>query len=183
MVRYVTRDGLVMRVGSREWRWYTRNRLNLLGRGKPKPTGHNRRDRVVSEAMSLVGIHEEPMGSNSGPQVHEIQSATGAYNAPWCVSTVQYIWKKTLGTTWANDTAGAYYLEDYARQHGNVISAPAAGCAVVYHMGDGHAGTVVQVLRGNRFWAVEGNWGDAVVHILRDPRTIPCTFILRPELR
>jgi hypothetical protein len=50
-------------------------------------------------------------------------------------------------------------------------------------MGDGHAGIVVRVNRNGTFWAVEGNWGDAVVHILRDPRSIPCTFVLRPELR
>jgi hypothetical protein len=182
--RYVTRDGLVMRVGSAEWRWSIRNHLSLRGHGrKPKPTGHAKRDKVVAEAMRLVGIHEVPTGSNSGPGVHEIQSATGAYRAAWCVSTVQYIWKKALGTVWADGTAGAYFLEDYARQHHATIPHPVAGCAVVYHIGEGHAGTVVSVLRDGRFWAVEGNWGNAVAHILRDPRSIPCTFVLREELR
>ncbi len=181
MARYITRDGLFLRVGSREWRWWYANRLRIEGRYKP--TGHPNRDAVVKEALSLVGIHEVPDGSNDGPDVHKIQSATGAYRAPWCVSTIQYVWKQVLGSTWADDTANAYYLADYARQHGDTMMGPLAGCAVVYHLGDGHAGTVVRVRRNGDFWAVEGNWGNAVVRILRDPRTIPCTFILRPELR
>lgn len=142
-----------------------------------------KRAAIVKYALSLVGIHEVPMGSNDGAAVHAIQSATGAYRAPWCVSTVQAIWKKVLGSTWANRTAGAYYLESYARQHKATIPHPVAGCAVVYHIGDGHAGTVVAVNRNGTFWAVEGNWGNEVVHILRNPHEIPCTFILRGELR
>lgn len=181
MAKYVRRDGLLIRVGSKEWRWYIANRLKLAG--KFKPTGHKERDAVCKEALSLVGIHEEPKGSNEGAQVREIQSSTGAYGEPWCVSTVQYVWKKTLHSTWAMDTANAYYLETYAKKFGCTIPRPVAGCAVVYHLGEGHAGTVVRVNGNGTFWAVEGNWGDAVVKILRDPKAIPCTFILRPELK
>lgn len=165
------------------WRWRAW-RLHLkIPKPKPRPTGNPKRDAVVREAMRLVGIREQPMGSNSGPQVHMIQTSTGAFGAPWCVSTIQYVWQKTLGSTWANDTAGAYYLADYAQQHGAVIPHPVAGCAVVYHLGDGHAGTVVMANHNGTFWAVEGNWGNEVVHILRDPHQIPCTFILREELK
>ena len=121
------------------------------------------------------------MGSNSGTAVHLIQSATHAYNAPWCVSTVQYIWLKVLGSTWAEDTANAYFLAQYAEESKRTIPAPVPGCAVVYHIGAGHAGTVV-ALTGHTFEAVEGNEADAVQLVSRDPRTIACTFILRPEL-
>lgn len=122
------------------------------------------------------------MGSNSGTAVHLIQSATHAYNAPWCVSTVQYIWLKVLGSTWAEDTAGAYFLANYARESKRTVGAPMAGCAVVYHIGAGHAGTVTEVLDAHRFKAVEGNEADAVREVVRDSRAIACTFILRPEL-
>jgi hypothetical protein len=172
---------MIIRVGSREWRWYLSNRLRL--QGKPEPTGHKKRDAVIKEALSLVGIHEEPMGSNKGKEVERIQASTKAYGLPWCVSTIQYIWMKTLSSTWANDTANAYYLETYAKNFRMTIPRPVAGCAVVYHIGDGHAGTVIKVNSNGTFWAIEGNWGDAVVKILRDPKTIPCTFILRPELK
>lgn len=142
-----------------------------------------KRAAIVKYALSLVGVHEVPNGSNDGPGVHLIQSATGAYRAAWCVSTVQRIWKVVLGSTWANGTAGAYYLESYARQRKATIPHPVPGCAVVYHIGEGHAGTVVAVNKNGTFWAVEGNWGNEVAHVLRNPREIPCTFILRPELR
>ena len=147
----------------------------------PKQTPAELRAAVVKEARSLVGIREVPMGSNSGTAVHLIQSATHAYNAPWCDSTVQYIWLKVLGSTWAEDTANAYFLANYARESGRVIAEPVPGCAVVYHIGAGHAGTVV-ALTGHTFEAVEGNEADAVRLMSRDPRTIGCTFILRPEL-
>jgi CHAP domain len=144
---------------------------------------HQRRAAICKEARSLLGIHEIPPHSNTGPDVHRIQSATGAYGAPWCVSTVQYIWKQVLGSTWANDTANAYYLEEYARQHRCAFRKPVAGCAVVYHIGAGHAGTVVKVNEDGTFWAIEGNEADAVRRVKRDPRTLRCTFVIRPELK
>lgn len=151
--------------------------------GVAKPTPPQLRANIVLEARKLVGIREVPMGSNSGTAVHMIQSATHAYNAPWCVSTVQYIWQKVLGTTWAEDTANAYFLANYAAESKRTIAAPVAGCAVVYRIGAGHAGTVTQVLDAHRFKAVEGNEADAVNEVIRDSRQIGCTFILRPELK
>lgn len=148
----------------------------------PQPTPAQLRADVVKFAHTLVGIHEVPPHSNSGPQVREIQSATGAYGAPWCVSTVQYIWKHVLGTTWAKDTANAYYLAEFAHESGRVIPRPIPGCAVVYHIGSGHAGTVVAYGGADTFSAVEGNEEDAVNVVLRDLRHIGCTFIMRPEL-
>lgn len=148
----------------------------------PKKTPTQMRALIVKEARSLVGIHEVPAHSNSGTDVHRIQSATHAYNAPWCVSTVQYIWLKVLGSTWAEDTANAYFLASYATASRRTIKAPEAGCAVVYRIGAGHAGTVTEVLDAHRFKAVEGNEADAVREVIRDTRYIGCTFILRPEL-
>lgn len=149
-----------------------------------------RRAQIVAYAGELVGIHEVPAHSNRGPlQQHGagvtmIQSATGAYGLPWCVSTIQYIWRQVLGSTWANRTAGAYYLADYARLHGALIDHPVPGCAVVYHIGSGHAGTVVAVRRGGvAFTAIEGNEADAVRQVDRNVSAIRCTFLLRPELR
>lgn len=42
--------------------------------------------RVVEVALREVGTKEHPAGSNDGPRVHEYQSVTGAYHAPWCAS-------------------------------------------------------------------------------------------------
>lgn len=155
---------------------------------KPKPPrkkdpGAVKRAALVQFMRGLVGIREIPDGSNDGPQVHEIQTATRAFRAPWCVSTGQYGWLHVLGSTWADDSANAYYVADYARRHGCVIHKPVAGCGVVYHIGQGHYGTVVTVHPDGTFDAVEGNEGNAVKIMPRNPRAIPCTFVLRPELR
>jgi hypothetical protein len=53
---------------------------------------------------------------------------------------------------------------------------------VVYRIGAGHAGTVVQVIDAHRFYAVEGNEGDAVRLMLRDSRQLSCVFIRPPYL-
>jgi hypothetical protein len=138
--------------------------------------------KIVAEAHSLLGIHEVPDGSNDGPGVHTIQTATGAYRAPWCVSTVQYIAKQVTGATIADDTANVYYLADYGARHGWVVPHPVVGGPVCYHIGQGHAGTVVQVLADGSFYAVEGNEGNAVRLMLRSPRQLTCTFLKPPYL-
>lgn len=136
-------------------------------------------------AHSLLGIHELPLGShsNDGPGVHMIQTATGAYKEPWCVSTCQYIFKKASGVTIADDTANAYYLADYANSHGWTVPRPIYAGFVVYHIGAGHAGTIVTPHSDGTFDAIEGNESDAVKLVHRDPRAIPCTFIFHPWLR
>jgi hypothetical protein len=182
-----TLDGLKLPKGSAVEAWWKKNRYRLRGVKAPK-TAHEiavlmRREQVIHAAEQILGVHEIPDGSNDGPGVRKIQSATGAYRAPWCVSTVQYVWTEAGLGIWADGTAGAYYLASYAQQHGATIPKPVAGCAVVYHIGQGHAGTVVQVNRNGTFYAIEGNEGNAVRRMLRNPRQLSCTFILRPELR
>jgi hypothetical protein len=146
---------------------------------KPHPSVQQR---IIAEAHALLGIHEIPAHSNDGPDVHRIQSATGAYRAPWCVSTVQYIVKTVVGHTIANDTANVYYLADFGSREGWARAKPVLAGPVCYRVGAGHAGTVVQVLDDHRFYAVEGNEGDAVRLMLRDSRAIPCVFLHPPYL-
>jgi hypothetical protein len=68
-------------------------RLGLLV--KPRLT---RRQRAVQVAKSQIGVKETPANSNSGPKVREYQSTTGAYNAPWCASYVNWVWRQ-VGVT------------------------------------------------------------------------------------
>lgn len=156
------------------------------GAGPPKRTPHPPKpttaQRIVTAAHALLGIHEQPDGSNSGPQVHEIQSATGAYGVPWCVSTVQYIVKQVTGKTIADDTANVYYLADYGARHGWVVPHPVVGGPVCYRIGQGHAGIVVRVLPGGSFYAVEGNEGNAVRLMHRSPEQLTCVFLKPPYL-
>lgn len=130
-----------------------------------------------------------PAHENKGPVqkrgvgVNVIQSSTGAYGLPWCVSTRQWIDLHVLGSTWANKTAGVYQYLHYAEYHGAVIPHPLPGCAVAYLIGAGHFGTVVKVYPDGTFDAVEGNHSDRVGVVRRDPRHLTCVFVLRPELR
>ena len=149
----------------------------------PGPPPFNAAAAVAKFARTLIGIHEVPPGSNDGPAVRQIQSATGAYRAPWCVSTVQYEDLHVLGHTYADDTANAYYYAQYGIDHGDTIPAAKIGAAVVYHIGAGHAGRVVAVHPDGTCDAVEGNEADAVQLVHRDPRQIKCTFVLRKEYR
>lgn len=141
------------------------------------------RAEVVQFSRSLVGIHEDPPRSNSGEAVFRIQSSTGAYHAPWCVSTVQYEDLHVGLTTYAKGTAGAYFYAQWAHDHGDTVAHPVAGCAVIYHIGAGHAGRIVHVYADGTFDAVEGNEGDAVRLVRRNPHAIACTYVLRREYR
>lgn len=138
--------------------------------------------KFIAFAHSLLGIHEIPDGSNDGPGVKMLQSSTGAFKAPWCVSTVQYIAQNVLGHTIADDTANAYYLASWATKHGLTVPRPALGF-VVYHIGQGHAGSVVKLHTDGTFDAIEGNEGNAVRLMHRDPKSISCTFIVPPKLK
>jgi hypothetical protein len=149
---------------------------------KPSPAKPSTAERIIETAHGLLGIHEQPAHSNDGPGVHMIQTSTGAYRAPWCVSTVQYIVKQVTGHTIANATASVYYLLDFGAREGWVRSSPVLGGPVGYRIGAGHAGTVVKVLDQHRFYAVEGNEGDAVRLMLRDSRLLRCVFLHPPYL-
>jgi len=141
---------------------------------------------VVKAAKSLLGIHEDPDGSNANtndPRLHDIQSTTGAYGAPWCVSTGQKIAKVVYGHTMFDASANAYYCASYSDKHGLTVPRPFAGGFVVYHIGQGHFGTVVSVHEDGTFDAIEGNEGNAVRLVHRDPKAIRCTFIVPKELR
>jgi hypothetical protein len=155
-------------------------------RAKPKPKpapAPSVASRIVTYAHTLLGIHEVPAHSNSGEAVRRIQAATGAYGAPWCVSTVQHIALHVTGHTIADRTANAYYLADYGARHGWVRPRPVLGGPVVYHLGAGHAGTVVQVLADGSFYAIEGNEGDAVRLMHRSPHAVRCVFLQPPYLQ
>lgn len=145
--------------------------------------GKELREKAVQAAIGLVGVREQPPHSNSGPQVRVIQASTGAYGLPWCVSTVQAEDLAVLGSTYAQRTANAYSYAQYAKEHGDTIAKPIRGCVVVYRIGAGHCGRVITVNKDGTFDAVEGNAGDAVRIVRRDPRHLECVFVLRKEYR
>ncbi len=138
-------------------------------------------------ARTLVGIHEVPAGSNRGPVqtangygVDRIEQPCHIQGDAWCVCTIQTICLAVDGKTIADDTAGAYYLRDYAKRNKWTVRKPQVGCFVVYQVGQGHAGTVVAVYRDGTFDAVEGNYADRCELVHRRPKDVSCTFIVPP---
>jgi len=109
--------------------------------------------KAVKFALSQVGVHEVPWGSNNGPMVHQYQSSTGAYGLAWCASFYWYCWQKAgyRGPT----SAGAWNTTDSYGDRVNIQHAkPGDGCS--FNVGDGHIGmylshtsTTVKTVDGN----------------------------------
>ena len=118
-------------------------------------------------AVKERGIREVPANSNSGPRVTEYQSATGAYNAPWCASFVAWAYKGADRPLAGFNTAyvPSYVVTARAGKSGlSVVSAPSVvpGDLACYDwQGDGecdHIGIVTKpVTAGGDFEAIEGN--------------------------
>jgi hypothetical protein len=116
---------------------------------------------VVQVAESQIGVHEEPWGSNWGPQVANYQAVTGAYHAPWCASWAQWVTLHAGYGTFANRSAGVYYIRSWAYQRGLLRATPRPGVLVIFLTSSGHIGIVESVSRYG-FVSIEGNSGNMV---------------------
>jgi hypothetical protein len=85
------------------------------------------------------------VGRNGGRTVNYFQSATGAYNAPWCVSFLQAGLRDMGVGRVADRTAGVFYLASWARRNGLTRSTPKRGYLVCFMTGAGHIGIVETV--------------------------------------
>jgi len=112
-----------------------------------------RRQAVVARALSALGVHEDPPGSNRGHRIDEwLQRCHTSTGQPWCAAFA----------SWCIDTvaiAGALALGDHFTRTplplpGDVMFFPTGG-------GKGHCGIVIG-LRAHEVMTVEGNCRDAV---------------------
>lgn len=133
-------------------------------------------DRAVAYAMTQVGVHETPWGSNRGHDVERYQRSTGAYGKAWCASFFWYCWQRA-GYTGPTD-AGAWHSTDnygtrvdlaHARPGDGVSFNTGAGHIGLYLGHDPHAGTVR---------TVDGNTNDQVA--VRDRTIRSIHSICRP---
>lgn len=94
-------------------------------------------DKAIAYAMTQIGVHESPWGSNSGADVTRYQTSTGAYHTFWCASFVWYCWQKAgyKGPT----SAGAWYTTDHIGLK-VLLKAAKPGDPVSFNIGDGHVG-------------------------------------------
>lgn len=133
-------------------------------------------DKAVAYALSQVGVHESPWGSNSGKDVRRYQSSTGAYGEPWCASFVWYCWQKAgyRGPV----SAGAWYSTDRIGTRVGIAQAR-PGDLVSFNTGDGHVGMFLS-RTSTSVRTVDGNTSDQVavrdrpisrIHSVCRPRT------------
>jgi hypothetical protein len=128
----------------------------------------------LAELGSLIGIREDPPGSNRTP----IGVEYGMNGVAWCAET-QSVVAARVGMSWLR-TAWVQQIELWAKAgyHGMTwIPAPAVpepGDLVVFDLkghanpANFHVGAVVAAhLDGRGFDTIEGNWGDAVVYLSR----------------
>lgn len=141
---------------------------------------------ILAVARPEVGVHEVPLGSNSGSRVRQYQSATGAYGAPWCVSFAQWVFKQAKVRSplaWhgpiADDSAGAFYVAGWARLHGWLRSIPKPAYFVVFTDRLGHMG-IVESVTSSGFTSIEGNASDSVLRRFHPFGERPEVFIAVP---
>jgi hypothetical protein len=115
-----------------------------------------------------VGVRE--IGRNGGRQVNIYQSATGAYNAPWCVSWIQYGLKVNGIGPIFDRTAGVFYFVMKARRYGLTRSKPQRGYAIAFMNGAGHIGIIETVHHSGEMTTLEANHNNMVARVRRPAR-------------
>lgn len=142
--------------------------------------------KVIRFARGELGVIEDPYGSNSGSRVREYQAVTGAFHAPWCVSFAQWVFKQArVGSpkAWsgaiANNSAGAFYVAGWAREHGWARSVPKPGFGVVFLDRLGHMG-IVESVSSTGFTSIEGNASNRVLERFHPFGARPEVFVAVP---
>jgi hypothetical protein len=123
---------------------------------------------LLATYRAELGVREDPLGSNRGPRVRQYQSSTGAYNAAWCVSFLQWGLQKNGVARIANRSAGVFYCVDWARKNGLLRYSPKPGYLACYMWSQGHIGVVEEVTLRGGFMAIEGNASNRVMRKWRD---------------
>lgn len=126
--------------------------------------------RVVRVARGQIGCRETSW--NYAACIAKFQAVTGAYRAPWCVSFAQWVYVQAGLGTFANRSAGVFYVRDYGRARGWLRAVPKPGYLVAFGDRLGHMAIVESVGNGS-YTTIEGNASDQVlrrVHPLRSSR-------------
>lgn len=119
---------------------------------------------VLAAADSQLGVREEPLGSNSGPEVNAYLRSVGlGPGQPWCAAFVYWCIREasnTVGASWVPWIASGdcWALDAWSAKSGIIHYSPQPGD--VFLVGARpqpyHTGIVVEV-DGSRFYTIEGN--------------------------
>lgn len=140
-------------------------------------------EKALRSALADVGVHEQPMGSNTGPRIVVYQHATWLAGTrwPWCCAFILYHQLRG-GLTMPYKGAGAYALYAWAEKQGWTVPAKQAipGDTVVFNIGAGHAAMLQERVRALSVKTVDGNVSDRV-DLRERPLTLARGFIHIPE--
>ena len=115
--------------------------------------------KVARTQLAEVGVHEIPWGSNRGARVEVYQHVTGTVGLAWCAAFRS--WACRENGYRGKVSARAYDWLDIGTR---IPTAQAAeGDAVIFKIGDGHIGTVLEVdHHAGTVKSVDGNTSDEV---------------------
>ena len=129
---------------------------------------------IVELALTQVGMHEVPHGSNSGTtiQMYQRETSLGGTGWSWCaafqcwlVARLQACQPEKFGHFQRPTTAAAFGFADWGRTVGGAVFAPGSlryqpqrGDFVVYTFS--HIGLLSHLVDASHFTAVEGNTND-----------------------
>lgn len=142
---------------------------------------------AVASFLKDIGVHEEPMGSNTGARVITYQHSTwlGGTGWPWCVAACCYF-AQQAGFTLPYRGAGAYAWLDWARKVGWALTSAQyqqaiPGDFVVWNIGEGHMSMLRSSVGSDHIvHTVDGNVSDSVA--IRDrPLSLVRGFVHLPE--
>ncbi len=124
----------------------------------------------LARAELKKGVHEQPMGSNLGPDLQRYVKATkgGTLPNPWCAYFASYIARQAGSPIGANGSGIGYVpdIRSWAQQAGKWIPGGSRGQPGDLIVFPGHVG-IVEQRRPGGYWTIEGNESDKVSHVQR----------------
>lgn len=144
------------------------------------------KDDILNEAQSLLGIGENPPGSNLTP----IGAWFGVNGVAWCAETVCFTFFHVPFGPALIHNVHSYYSGDYlaaGRAAGEEVSLAQAGPGdiVIFDWGDGgitdHIGIVEVKLGPHTVGTIEGNTSDMVARKTRNPSSGCVMWFIRPK--
>lgn len=140
--------------------------------------------KALSVAVTQLGVTEQPIGSNSGPEVDKYLSSVGlGPGYSWCMAFVYWCHVQAGEARQLMKTAGV--MMQWKSRPALRVDRPQPGDIFVMDFGKGlgHTGLVEEVV-GDRIKTIEGNTNDdgsrEGVEVCRRERSIKsCTGFLR----
>ena len=143
---------------------------------------------IFEQAMKDLGIHEQPMGSNAGPEVDDFLAFVRLPPGnPWCAAYRCWLVHHVLGVNhYVPDphvpliyTGSTGELVMWAKGHGKIVQVPQKGDAVCVkgntRTGYEHTATFGKLYPFGMIHTIDGNWGDRIAYAWH--HVSECTFV------